>query len=189
MQAFHLDRLLHALVGASLSALEEQRPAIDYLAFALPDEDDALLPHQLHTGRVPVDLRVEGEGGVPGYLRDLPPIPELTKLSELCGIPEEALAFDGGLAGDLILITLIDAAEAVAAGAEALGLTPGRVPFGYREPDEDDLLDADAREVIWEDVADQLRGRNRACKLALAAFFFDGDDARERFLGQIQPAS
>ncbi|MCA9525717.1 MAG: hypothetical protein KC549_05390 [Myxococcales bacterium] len=185
MDGFHLDRLQHALVGAALSALEEARPSIAYLAFALPDEDDALLPHQLLTGRDTLELRVEGEGGVPAYLSELPAIPALAALSSLCGLPEDALAFDGGLAGDLILITLIDAAEAVAAGAEALRLTGGRVPFGYREPDEADLLDDDAREVIWEDVADQLRGRPRACKLALAAFFYDSDDARAHFLERV----
>lgn len=187
--SFHLDTLREALVGASLAALDRHRPALEQIALALPDEEGALLPRALITdrgGAASIPLDVAGEGGVPGHLAHLPPLPDLTELAERCRLNPDDVAFDGGIAGDLVLITLVDAAEAIAAGAQALGLTARLLPAGYLEPGEPDLLDEDAREVLWEDLRERLHHTGRPCWVRLSEYFFREAAAREQFLSRLE---
>lgn len=171
--SFHLDTLQDTLVEAALTALEPGVP-ITVIAFARPD--DTLLPTQLIIGP---DL------ALPLHLPEAPE-PDVSALARATRLKPDQLDVEGGLGGDLLLVTFIAAAERVAAAAHARGLTASLVPAGYQEPEDHDLLDHDAWEVLWEDMRDGLRRLNPAVKQALAEFFFAEEANRTDFLAAVR---
>jgi hypothetical protein len=172
--SFHIDVLRSALVEAALIALDRATPPIQFIALAL--SEDALLPRALVTA--------------PGLSLLLgvadPPEPDFTALAQATRLKIDALDLEDGVGRDLLLVAFIDAAEATAAAALARGLTPQRVPAGFQEPDELDLLDADAREVLWEDLGEGLKRLPAASKALIAEFFFLDPTERAAFLAALR---
>lgn len=171
---FYIDVLRSALVEAALVALDRATSPIQFVALAL--SEDALLPQALATA--PGDSLMLG---VPD-----PPEPDFRALAQATRLKIDALDLEDGVGRDLLLVAFIDAAEATAAAALARGLTPQRVPAGFQEPEELDLLDADAREVLWEDLAEGLKRLPSASKASIAEFFFLDPSERSTFLAALR---